>query len=289
MIKKEYVYIFLFLIVFVTAFLLISSLKNFIFHDESLFTLDYGVDIAFRSLFCTLIFAFIYKSGLKRFSGLLQPLVISNVHFLFLPTLFIVLVIISETDKISSLITSVVILMVISNLLIGLLEEGLVRGIVLPLLIKYGSGRFNFIWALVVSSIVFGLLHYINLVTDTRTFEEVTGQVIYATAIGCFLGGMSLANNSILPAIILHATIDFLSDVNGHQTARHIDTISLPMPTEEGSQWPTLFFFLTLVALGIYMSQQSDKGKILSRLENVTLPFYSLLFGKRNAKSADCQ
>lgn len=126
----------------------------------------------------------------------------------------------------------------------------------------------------------FWIVTLYNLFTKERTFDEVTGQVVYATALGCFFGGMVLANRNILPAVILHAMINFPSIIS--KGTKGDDTT--PMPTGEGSQWPTLLFFLAVAALGIYMAQQSDKGKILSRLENVTLPFFSLLFGKSNAK-----
>lgn len=280
MVKKECIYIFFLLTIFTIAIMLIGPLINFISMADSPGTSYFVIRIVFRLLLFAFVLFFICKSGLHHFNGLKHPFRISNIHFLSLPTLFIVPILISWTDTISSLTTTMVILMIAHALLIGLFEEGLVRGIVLPLLIKFGSDRLRFVKALVVSSMIFGLLHYINLFTKEQTFEDVTGQVIYATAVGCFFGGMVLANRNILPAVILHAMINFPSIIS--KGTKGDDTT--PMPTEEGSQWPTLLFFLAVAALGIYMAQQSDKGKILSRLENVTLPFFSLLFGKSNAK-----
>ena len=124
----------------------------------------------------------------------------------------------------------------------------------------------------------FWIVTLYNLFTKERTFDEVTGQVVYATALGCFFGGMVLANRNILPAAILHAMINFPSIIS--KGTKGDDTT--PMPTEEGSQLPTLLFFLTLAALGIYMAQQSNKNKVLYRLQHVTLPFSSNMFKKVN-------
>ena len=162
MIKKEYIYIIFLLTIFTVGFLLASFLKNVMPIADPSTTLYYVASIVLRLLFCILIFALIYKSGLHHFNGLKHPFRISNIHFLSLPTLFIVPILISKMEVISSLTTSMLILMIAHVLLIGLFEEGLVRGIVLPLLIKCGSGRLRFVKALVVSSMIFGLLHYIT-------------------------------------------------------------------------------------------------------------------------------
>jgi len=280
MIKREYIYVFFILMIFTISIILIGPLINFISISDSPGTFYFVTRIIFRLLLFSFVSVFIYKSGLYNFNGLKRPFSVSNIHFLLLPTLFIVPILFSVMDTVSSLTTVMIILMIAQALLIGLLEEGFVRGVVLPLLIKFGSGRLRFIKALVVSSMIFGLLHYINLFTQERTFEEVTGQVIYATTVGCFFGGIVLANRNILPAVILHALIDF--PIITSKVLENGDTT--PMPEEGGSQLPALLFFLTVAALGIYMAQRSDKGKILSRLDNVTLPFFSVVFGKTKAK-----
>lgn len=280
MIKKEYIYISYLLTIFTFGFIIVSFLIDLIPTADISVTSDYVPNIALRFLFCIPVFTFICKSGLHNFNGLKHPFRISNIHFLLLPILLMVIILTNMMDTIGNLTLIMVILIVADALLIGLLEEGLVRGVVLPFLVKFGSGRLRFVKALVVSSMIFGLLHYINLFTKERTFDEVTGQVVYATALGCFFGGMVLANGNIFPAVILHAMIDFPSIIS--KGTKGDDTT--PMPTEEGNQLHTLLFFLTVAALGIYMAQQSDKGKILSRLENVTLPFFSVVFGKTKAK-----
>lgn len=85
---------------------------------------------------------------------------------------------------------------VLSCILPGFCEEFLHRGIMLNAYKKHSNPRF----CLIISSILFGLTH-LNI-----------GQFFYATILGFLMGVVSLASNSIFPAMIIHFMNNFLSN-----------------------------------------------------------------------------
>jgi len=87
--------------------------------------------------------------------------------------------------------------------MIGLGEEIVCRGLMFNLLRRHGLVK-----ASVISSIIFGSLHFNHLIGGKAPFA-VTMQVINATGFGLFLCGLMLNLRSIWPCIIFHACADF--------------------------------------------------------------------------------
>ena len=85
---------------------------------------------------------------------------------------------------------------VLSCILPGFCEEFLHRGIMLNANKKYNNTKF----CLIISSVLFGLTH-LNI-----------RQFFYATILGALMGIVSLASNSIFPAMIIHFMNNFLSN-----------------------------------------------------------------------------
>lgn len=86
--------------------------------------------------------------------------------------------------------------LVLSCVLPGICEEFLHRGILLNASKKYANTRY----CLIVSSILFGLTH-LNI-----------RQFFYASILGFLIGLVTLASDSIIPAIIIHFMNNFLSN-----------------------------------------------------------------------------
>ena len=91
--------------------------------------------------------------------------------------------------------TSVAGLAVIS-VLAGVGEEALFRGVLQSVL----AGPLGTVVALLVTSTVFGLVHYV-----TRTYAVMAG------AIGLYLGVLALVFDSLVVPMIVHALYDFLA------------------------------------------------------------------------------
>ncbi len=92
-------------------------------------------------------------------------------------------------------------------LLTGFWEETLVRGFLLHvlLLVALRSGR-GALGAVVASSVVFGLLHLINLVDAPPA--AVASQVLYATLFGVGFAALLLRTNALPALIVAHALIN---------------------------------------------------------------------------------
>jgi membrane protease YdiL (CAAX protease family) len=82
------------------------------------------------------------------------------------------------------------------SLLAGVGEEALFRGVMQSVL----AGSLGTVLALLVTSTVFGLVHYV-----TRTYAVMAG------AIGLYLGVLALAFDSLVVPMIVHALYDFLA------------------------------------------------------------------------------
>ena len=119
----------------------------------------------------------------------------------------------------------------------GLLEEVLVRGLVLNVLLnKSGITRKEILRACWISSILFGLLHLSNFTTGAGVVETV-GQIIYATFVGMLLAAIYLRTKSLWPPIILHAVIDLPDTIFGafvsSQTIEEIAQMQAAQSIEE--------------------------------------------------------
>jgi membrane protease YdiL (CAAX protease family) len=78
---------------------------------------------------------------------------------------------------------------------VGVGEEMLFRGVFQPVLTHW----FGIVWGLLVSSLLFGLLHFISI-----------PYVVMATMVGIYLGLIWIAGGNLLTIIVIHALYDFI-------------------------------------------------------------------------------
>ncbi|MCK4687956.1 MAG: CPBP family intramembrane metalloprotease [Candidatus Lokiarchaeota archaeon] len=88
------------------------------------------------------------------------------------------------------------------NINAGLFEEIMFRGIILTLLLALCSEKKS----LLISAVIFGVVHYANLLHEFNYehFIFTTAQVIWAIGMGLLWGYLVLKTNSLIPGIILH-------------------------------------------------------------------------------------
>lgn len=114
------------------------------------------------------------------------------------------------------------IIIVIDMFSIGLMEESIMRGVVLPLLCeKWQDRKHPYLKAAFVSSLLFGCVH-LNwsvryfLAYGTLSAEYLASnlyQVYYAFCVGMLAAGVTLYARSIVPMIIWHAFCDFTATI----------------------------------------------------------------------------
>lgn len=95
----------------------------------------------------------------------------------------------------------------------SILEEFVFRGVVLGALLKgWGQKQCGKLGAVVVSSILFGLVHLINLAGDPAALFEVLGQVGYSTLIGILLAAAVLRTGGLVFSVAVHALFNLVFD-----------------------------------------------------------------------------
>ncbi len=92
---------------------------------------------------------------------------------------------------------------------IGLTEEFLCRGWVQNEFIeRFGDTRKNVIISIILSSLVFGLMHITNIFAGQGVFETIM-QILQATSLGALLGSIYYRTKNIWAVAFLHGFYDF--------------------------------------------------------------------------------
>lgn len=107
---------------------------------------------------------------------------------------------------------------VIYCVFIGITEEFLCRGWLLnEFLERYGETKKSVITSIALSSLIFGLIHLINVFSTTQGLFETLLQVVNAASLGFLLGSIYYKTKNIWSVIFLHAFYDFalfLGEIN---------------------------------------------------------------------------
>jgi membrane protease YdiL (CAAX protease family) len=126
--------------------------------------------------------------------------------FGMLAVLPVMLVLITFVASASSGFTDrgLIILVLVGTLLVGIGEETAYRGVVLNSL----AARMSLPWAVVVSSVLFGLMHSVNVLL--QPVGSTIGQVVTTSLIGLFLGfTYVISGGNLVLVVVLHWLWDF--------------------------------------------------------------------------------
>jgi membrane protease YdiL (CAAX protease family) len=94
---------------------------------------------------------------------------------------------------------------------IGMAEELLCRGIMAETLLEqYGTDKKGTLKAVLISSLIFGLVHLVNL-TSGAAFNSIIMQALQAFIFGCLLSTVYFRTGNLWVTIVIHAIWDFLS------------------------------------------------------------------------------
>lgn len=161
-----------------------------------------GVRFLAEMLFCLLLTAvllgFIRKHRLWQYLGLQKPAIPASRMMFYLPLLLLgTLHIFFGVGMEYPLVTSI--LHTLMMICVGFLEEVIFRGFLFR-----GIAGQNLTRAVVISSLTFGIGHFVNLFNGSQLLDNCM-QVIYAVAVGFLLVLIFLRTSSILPCILFHA------------------------------------------------------------------------------------
>lgn len=126
-----------------------------------------------------------------------------------------------------------VIALLLLTLTIGLFEEIMCRGwIQNEFMERFGKDRKGVIFSIIISGIIFGIMHIPNLSFGQDLFETLT-QMLFAIVMGVSFGAIYYKTKNIWSVVILHGLWDFaviFADINAASTCvsitSTIDTIT---------------------------------------------------------------
>ena len=136
-------------------------------------------------------------------------------------------------------------LYVISMLCVGFLEEIIFRGFLFQAMRKDGLK-----WAVIVSSVTFGIGHIVNLLSGAPVVATLI-QIVYAVAAGFLFTILYYKGGSLLPCIVTHSAINSLSVFANEQD------MSLGKRLFSGG-----FLFVVAVVYSLYILKKTKKTTV---------------------------
>lgn len=108
-----------------------------------------------------------------------------------------------------------VVIVVVEQLFIGVFEEFLLRGFVLNVILEKirNNGFHGKMKAIVISSFLFGCMHFMNLFSKPQMLNATIAQFFYSMFIGIFLGALYLRTNNIWVVAFYHFIFDAAAEL----------------------------------------------------------------------------
>ena len=196
-----------FAIVLIVIYVIGSSLMQRV--SESI-GIKFAAEAAFNFIMSVIIIVFIKKNGLTKHLGLCKSEVSGGKMLFYIPMFLIACIstffgIGTEFSPMELVIRTVMMIFV------GFLEEVIFRGFLFR-----GIAKDNIKEAIIISSVTFGIGHFVNLLNGYDILKNVT-QVVFAIAVGFMLVFIFVRTGSLIACIIFHAfnnSISAISDAN---------------------------------------------------------------------------
>lgn len=215
---SQYPVIFSIIILIFSTILTEIRLEPFLTNFMDLQSATYVTITIEQGLFSIALVVLLRGLGLMKSAGFTKPkewkqlwlvwpiliLAILNGSSLFDGTIVI------DTSK-----SDLIILYILLNISVGFVEEILCRGTVLIVMMqKWGRTKKGVCLSVVISSLLFALLHITNFFAGRLSLLSTVTQITYAFSFGVFFAACLLRNNSIWPVIIVHAVFDMFGSLN---------------------------------------------------------------------------
>ena len=145
---------------------------------------------------------FFSKRNLKIGALLSVPILIIAVFWNILPP------VLYNDSSLFRIDAGLIVMAFLTTLAIGFAEEILFRGLIFRnFLRRYGMTKKGIYISIIVSSVIFGLVHASNAISSSP--DAIIQQVIYATAMGIILALFYLITGNLLVPALCHGLFDF--------------------------------------------------------------------------------
>ncbi|MBZ9607372.1 CPBP family intramembrane metalloprotease [Clostridium estertheticum] len=145
-----------------------------------------------------------------------------------------------------------IILFTVVMLLVGILEEVLCRGVILNnMLNKWGYTKTGIIKSVILSSLIFGVAHLVNLIVFPTLIMATVTQVIYNFLTGVLFASIYLRCKNIWAVVVLHAIYDWLAMVS--DIYHTVAAPGAPVDTSVVSGLITSMLYIPFALVGFFL------------------------------------
>lgn len=208
------------------------------------------------------------RFGFQRINGFYpQGLRLRNLQALIIPFGIVIAAGYSKYEVYRAAEPGLLALFALSVLVIGIAEECLFRGVILPLIVRSRAEKKDAVLiAVLLSSLLFGLIHYFNLISQPHNFSGVTSQVIFAFSLGVVFAGLFIRVENILPIALFHGVLNFA--FGSGQLREAAEKAPADYSPDTGSLIAGLVLYGIIIAAGIVMTQLSNRQHIVDKVRS---------------------
>ncbi len=204
---------------------------------------------------------------LLRFNGLVKGLWWPRWGVLVIPMAFLALPLLSNLDVYRGAETHILLLFALYTLCVGLAEEIIFRGTVLPLFISsFKNHKYVFYGSALMTALIFGPVHFSNLIREPENFAGVFRQVIFACALGVVLSAILLRSGSLFVAALFHGAVNFSLGASDIESEAVVEVVK---KAESGGTSITGYVFTMILIAGFVMLRRVDRDAVMKRLQGV--------------------
>ncbi|MEH6537738.1 MAG: CPBP family intramembrane glutamic endopeptidase [Psychroserpens sp.] len=246
----------------ILKFPLISVLDNF---DLSSQQADNIIRIIKNSIILILVLFAIKKLKLVALSGLSKNIKFQKKYLILIPMYLVVIGVFSLLDTDLSSISAIdVILLSVSMLSVGFVEEFIFRGILQSVFLKkYGHRKYGILIGIFLPAALFGGLHLVNL--DMSNIAASISQAVYAFFIGVSFGAILLKTNKLIPLAILHGLINIVFSIN---TLLDDNAMSGQIEQQDiGQAIGTMLIVLPLFVVGLFIIRKISLKSVQEKID----------------------
>jgi len=232
-------------------------------------TAKYSSGLVVRVILIYLAFLLVKKLKFEKFTGLDSLRKYTNIQAIFIPLMFILMGLFSNWNTYYNSEIHTLLLFGLSVLAVGVVEEFIFRGTIFPLCIKaLKNSRRPILIGAILSSSLFGIVHFINLFSQPDNLIGITSQVFFALSIGVFFSGLMVRTENIIIPAFIHALVNFSFGSGELKTVvEDISVVNEGMGVNWSSVIPTTMFFAFIMAGGVYMILNCNEKSIMQKLE----------------------
>lgn len=155
--------------------------------------------------------------------------------------------------------------LILLYLFVGVFEEFLIRGLSLNILIdKFGNNKKGIWLSVIISSVLFGIIHFANLTTGA-SFQGVLIQVIAASFLGIYLSSIYLRSGSVWTTAILHGVYDLAVSIpNLFNTSEFVDSTTQYGESISNYNWFSVLFSFVFVLGAIFLLRKKKMKNVIA-------------------------